>query len=137
MLGSGGIWQQRAAFTPVWGATTPPALGNGTLTGRYIKTGHLVLAQYDLVMGSTTTFGSGAWTFTVPFTPVAGKTYCGDAFAFENGVAFDNAGCIFLPSVGKIQLTAGVGNGNFINSGFPWNWAAGDELHFTLPYESV
>ncbi|QFQ97807.1 hypothetical protein F9278_18030 [Streptomyces phaeolivaceus] len=67
---TGSAWVAMGAwntYTPVWTAeTTNPAIGNGSLTGRYAivgKTCHFtLLAQF----GSTTTYGSGAYYFAYP-----------------------------------------------------------------------
>lgn len=59
-------------YTPSWTAsTTNPVLGNGTLAGQYIKWGRTCTASVILTMGSTTTYGSGNYTFTLPFTAAA------------------------------------------------------------------
>lgn len=56
------------AYTPSWTAsTTNPTLGNGTLAGQYIKIGRTCTATVFLTMGSTTTYGSGNYTFSLPF----------------------------------------------------------------------
>lgn len=56
-----------SAYTPSWnGAVVNPALGNGTLTGRYSEIGKTVNFNIRLTMGSTTTYGSSFWTFTLP-----------------------------------------------------------------------
>lgn len=56
------------AYTPVWtAATTNPSLGNGTLTGQYMKIGRTCHVMIKLVMGSTTTYGSGSWRISLPF----------------------------------------------------------------------
>jgi hypothetical protein len=56
-----------ADFTPTWtGDATPPALGNGTITGRYTRRGKHIRISIQLTMGSTTTYGTGAWKFTMP-----------------------------------------------------------------------
>lgn len=61
-----GAW---TSYTPVWAATTtPPSVGNGTLTGRHKLIGKLCTAVWELVMGSTTTFGSGTYSWSLPFT---------------------------------------------------------------------
>lgn len=55
-------------YTPTWSASTAPAIGNGTLTGRYMKVGrtcHVAIKQQN---GSTTTYGSGGYTWSLPFT---------------------------------------------------------------------
>lgn len=59
-----GAW---TTYTPTWGAvTTAPALGNGTIAGRYCIMGKTAHVRITLVTGSTTTFGTGAWTWTLP-----------------------------------------------------------------------
>ncbi|MFD5573971.1 hypothetical protein [Streptomyces cadmiisoli] len=55
------------SYTPVWTASgTAPVLGNGTLSGRYMKIGRTVVAHIQLVMGSTTTYGTGDYSFSLP-----------------------------------------------------------------------
>jgi hypothetical protein len=57
------------AYTPTWTAvTTNPSLGNGTLVGQYMKIGRICLITWQLTMGSTTTYGSGSWRMSLPFT---------------------------------------------------------------------
>jgi hypothetical protein len=74
---TGGRWVD---YSPVWrsqnfagggAVTTQPDIGNGSLTGRYIRhPAGLVVAQIALVGGSTTTWGSDAsyyiWRLPVP-----------------------------------------------------------------------
>lgn len=55
------------SYTPTWGAfTTNPTIGNGTITGSYTQFGKLVIAEARLTAGSTSTFGAGTYTMTVP-----------------------------------------------------------------------
>jgi hypothetical protein len=57
------------AFTPVWTSTgTQPAIGNGALIGRYLTIGPLCFIRIRLYCGSTTTFGTGAFQFSLPLT---------------------------------------------------------------------
>jgi hypothetical protein len=59
-----GAW---IAYTPVWTASiTNPALGNGTLIGRYQKVGRDVHFHINLTTGSTSTYGNGGYNFTLP-----------------------------------------------------------------------
>lgn len=63
------------AYTPVWGSSgTAPAVGNGTITGRYIKVGKLVFWKVSLVLGSTSTVGTGNYTWTLPPFAASGST---------------------------------------------------------------
>lgn len=58
-----GTW---TAYTPAWTATTNPAIGNGVIGGAYIKAGSTVLFRLRITPGSTTTFGSGGYTTSLP-----------------------------------------------------------------------
>lgn len=71
------VW---TSFPPVWtAATTNPVLGNGTLTGRYMKIGRTVVCHINLTTGSTTTYGSGTYSFTLPVTSAnAGTSMVGN-----------------------------------------------------------
>src|SRR4029077_9809334 len=55
-------------YTPTWGAVggTPGTIGNGQLFGRYTRQGQLVAFTFRLLVGSTTTLGSGVWLFSLP-----------------------------------------------------------------------
>ncbi|WP_327403818.1 hypothetical protein OG194_29555 [Streptomyces sp. NBC_01288] len=70
-----------STYTPNWTAiTTNPVLGNGTLVGRYMKIGRTVIAHVNLTMGSTTTYGSGGYSFDLPAAASnAGAAYIGNA----------------------------------------------------------
>lgn len=57
------------AYTPSWtGSTSNPALGNGTIYGRYKVVGKVCTVLVEIVMGTTTTFGTGFWMVSLPFT---------------------------------------------------------------------
>jgi len=56
-------------FTPTWTSYgTAPSIGNGIIVGRYAVIGKVLIAEYALVFGSTTSGGSGAWFFSYPAT---------------------------------------------------------------------
>lgn len=60
----GSAW---TTWNPAWTAvTTPPALGNGVLSGRFKRLGKWGVFGFALVTGTTTTFGTGAWRFSYP-----------------------------------------------------------------------
>ncbi|MGW1252526.1 hypothetical protein [Streptomyces sp. NPDC002535] len=87
-------------FTPVWSATgTAPNLGNGTTFGRYKLVGKKCTAVWEQVMGTLTTFGTGAWGWQLPVAaanPASSSSsfgYVGDirghsASAWYTGVLF-------------------------------------------------
>lgn len=54
-------------YTPTWtAATTPPAIGNGTLTGKYLRIGKLIIVRITIVAGATTTQGTGGQSIALP-----------------------------------------------------------------------
>lgn len=60
----GNAW---TTYTPTWTAvTTPPVLGTGTITGRYKTFGKWGVCNGQLTMGGTTTYGTGAYRFSLP-----------------------------------------------------------------------
>lgn len=55
------------SYTPVWSSTgTAVSLGNGSIWGRYVQFGSTCIALIEMVCGSTTTFGSGTYSWTLP-----------------------------------------------------------------------
>lgn len=59
-----GSW---STYTPTWTATSVnPAIGNGTITGRYIDSGKVRFLKIRIVWGSTTTNGTGNYRWTYP-----------------------------------------------------------------------
>jgi hypothetical protein len=56
-----------SSYTPSWTSSgTAPALGNGSITGSYVRIGDLGWFSIQFIAGSTTTFGTGAYSFSLP-----------------------------------------------------------------------
>lgn len=130
------------AYTPSWtAATTNPVLGaNGTLVGKYRKIGRLVNFQIDLTMGSTTTYGSGAWSITLPFTAAASSgSRVGNAQAL-GGSRFGGQ-VIISPGASGVgaffPASSTVSNYSSAAAAVPFAWASGNELRITGTYESA
>lgn len=119
-------------YTPTWtGSGGNPSLGNGTLTGRYARAGNVVTVTINLVMGGTTTFGSGVWSFGLPFA--ANAQWAGDAWMRDAGTAFFTG--LFL--VGGGQSAGSIYFNNSANNAGPtqpFTWVAGDELTISITY---
>jgi hypothetical protein len=83
------------AYVPVWtGATTNPVLNNGTIAGRYMRQGDLVVCQGKLSIGSTTTFGSGTYSISLPVQAanlLGGNSIIGSAWIRDSTGADFNA----------------------------------------------
>lgn len=122
------------SYTPTWtAATTNPSLGNGTISGLVFKRGNLVTVQITLTMGSTTTYGSGAWSFSVPFAPSSSLAGFGSAVALDSGTIF---------RVGTVIANTGASTlGVYFDSDTaqasatrPFTWAQNDTLRLGITY---
>lgn len=55
------------AYTPAWTSTgTAPAIGNGAITGKFMQFGKVGFFTGDLLSGTTTTYGTGIYRFSLP-----------------------------------------------------------------------
>lgn len=131
----GGVTDVWTDYTPVWAASgTAVALNNGTITGRYIRSGKLVVAEANLTMGSTTTFGTGNYTITLPITARAGATPIGAALMYDaSSDANRRPGAAVLSGTGAVSFFADGTVGQLA----PFTWANGDIIRFTITYEAA
>lgn len=137
-----GIWTPYAA---TWGVSsgTAPSLGNGTLAAERSLNGGTCTVRGSLIFGSTTTPGTGIWTFSLPFPAatlsVATMGWMGSALATDPGAALypgvvtiasgaSVATCI-SPATASGGVTAGWNNAR------PFTWATGDYLSYTITYQ--
>jgi hypothetical protein len=134
---SGAAWETVAdpnmfkawtAYVPAWTSSgTPPAIGNGTAEGRYLIVGKIGIATGRLAFGSTTTFGTGTYDISVPFSVFHNDLNPG-AVALVGGtpvpgIARFNAANtlrIYGPTGGQISATV------------PFTWANGHQIQYTI-----
>jgi hypothetical protein len=125
-------------FTPTWTATvTNPVIGNGTLEGKYMRTGKQCFVKYRLVAGSTTTFGSGDWIFSLPFTAQLDGINIGviaGGYSEDNGVAGYIISNALLNTSGHLKPLAGTTISPYSSTN-PFTWANTDYLQFAIVYE--
>ena len=135
-----GAWQ---SYTPTWTAgTTNPSIGNGTLSGRYVQIGKTCILVVGLVMGSTTTYGSGNWAFSLPKSAVktAGINFYGVAHIRKGGTANYERIAEIAPSLSTTVInmftdpTPGS-NSQSISATVPFTWGDGDSLGIEITYE--
>jgi len=121
-----GAW---TTYTPTWtGATSDPAIGNGTLGGAFLEMGSLLFLRIHVIMGSTTTYGAGQWFLSLP----SGKT-AASQYQVLSAVGRD-AGTTLQPFAARMATTTAVKivtDDNFVHDTNPWTWADGDSLYIT------
>lgn len=84
-------------YTVTWaGSTTNPVIGNGTIAGMYQITGRIAYTSLRVVCGSTTTYGSGTYTFTIPFSTATITNMAFDCMVAAQDIS---AGTLYTGSV--------------------------------------
>jgi hypothetical protein len=127
-------------YTPTWtAASTNPVIGNGTITGQYKVIGKICFVRGNIAMGSTTTFGSGEWYVSMPFTASHADAILMTANLLDNGTAWYNA-TINGARAGfnyktAIQYQAVGGTANDINATQPFTWANSDRFLWNGSFE--
>jgi hypothetical protein len=128
-----GTW---ITYTPTWtAASVNPAIGNGTLTGTYCVIGNVVHFEFILIAGSTTTFGTGAYSWALPFT-ITNTTHqrAFSANILDNGSQFYN-GVGLVATATTIQVTWHANTGGVASPTTPMTWANGDRLVMSGSFE--
>ena len=127
------------AYTPPWSAGTAPALGNGTLTGSYMMIGKTVHFRMRLLAGTTTTFGTGSWQFTMPVTGATSTTRSQmfPAVAFDSSAAAHYLGLAHNVSSTGFQIIYTTSTVNFNGPNTPMTWATSDTLTVSGTYDAA
>jgi hypothetical protein len=128
------------SYTPVWtAASVNPVIGNGTITGQYKVIGKTCFVRGNVAMGSTTTFGTGEWYISMPFTASHADAILMTANLLDNGTAWYNA-TVNGARAGfnyktAIQYQAVGGTANDINATQPFTWANSDRFLWNGSFE--
>lgn len=139
----GGAW---ISYTPTLAASGgSPTIGNGTLTASYIQIGKTVHFKVRIVRGSTTNFGTGTCTLTLPVTAnesVDAYNIIGAwggldlAPAAYAGLIHINSTTTFVMGLNHSTAAAGA-QVSFVTNTVPFTWATGDIYHATGTYEAA
>ena len=122
-------------YTPTWTATANPAIGNGNLSGQYVRRGLKCALNIQLVPGSTTTFGTGAWSFSLPYT-ASNRRQVGSAYILDADGVTIWTGTAVIAS-GEATTLRVVSNGStaaYTGHAVPHAWAQSDELVIDIDY---
>lgn len=137
MKAIGDAW---GAYAPLWTASTNPAIGNGTIAGRYRQIGQTVDFRVVITMGSTTTYGTGQWSVSLPVASVAagvqdviGEAIIGGGFYPVHGRIATGTSSVLL----YCDPTTAGGFMRTVSSTTPAAWASGASLVVQGTYEAA
>jgi hypothetical protein len=126
-------------FTPQWLASgTAPAIGNGTLIGRVTRSGKRLFVSFEIAFGTTTTFGSGTYTFKLSpeydvYTVKAVSV--GSVQSLKAGIAFHTGSVTVAKSGLPAFVLYSEGGTNSWGATSPVTWASGDSIKFSVELE--
>lgn len=123
-----GAWTTYAVVWTTGG--TAPALGNGSLTGSYRRVGKAVDAQIVLTAGSTTTFGTQFWSFSLPVT--AARTQQVGACVLNDASVNQLAGSSLIFATTTVTPVGSTGS---VTNVIPFTWTTNDQCRIMITYE--
>lgn len=132
---SGAAW---GVFVSTWsGSTTNPVLNNGTMVGRYLQVGKTVSFKINLTMGSTTTYGSGAYGWTLPVAPHSDTT--ASAVLVDASASSRYTATAWLTNgSGVFRVLSAVATGQSGIAGtVPFTFATSDQIIISGTYEAA
>jgi hypothetical protein len=120
-----------STYTPVWESSgTAPSLGNGAITGRYVRVGDLCFFYINVTMGTTTTYGTGVYYLTLPFSMTSSNFFgSGYSMPLNDGIAWYHG---YFPSTVVYGLTNKVAmirdDGTPIQNNSPFTFGTNDQI---------
>ena len=132
------------SYTPVWttDSSPQPAIGSGTLTGKYKAIGKSVFFTIKLNYAADTSGGNGAWHFSLPINAVdsaavvAPSTYLYNGHNWNFGVANTeykgDVGTVTPLCLSPTGNTAGA-----VDATHPFTWVNTDTMVINGTYQSV
>jgi hypothetical protein len=128
------------AYTPQWtAASSNPAINNGTIEGYYKVIGKTCFVRGNIAMGSTTTFGSGEWYVSMPFTASHADAILMTVTLLDNTTAWYNAimagARAGFNHKAPIQYQNTGGTAADVNATAPFTWTTSDRFIWNGSYE--
>lgn len=124
------------SYTPAWTSTgTAPAIGNATVVGKYRQPsgGDVVDAYFTIIFGSSSTYGTSEYRFSLPVNAHAelvGYTI-GDAYALDSGTQ-EYGGLVKVETASTIRVVKDAGGtwGQLV----PFTWTTNDRISVNVRY---
>lgn len=131
----GGTW---TSFTPTF---TNITVGNGTLSGSYLKIGKMIMVRVNLTWGSTTSMSGAFSQFTLPFTADPDYEISGSTTCWDFGTAI-YAGSVWMSGSTSVDLMVNNTAGTYqvissMTGTVPFTWTTGDIFRIQMIYKAA
>jgi hypothetical protein len=135
-----GAWRSYSVSWTTDGVTQP-VIGSGSITGYYKQIGKTVFVRVKLNCGSTTTFGTGSFQFSLPVTASSPDGIQFACSILDNGVHWYqgtvNGTYSGFTYKSAVIVSTSSGWANAVNANTPFTWGDTDSLQFNGSYESI
>jgi hypothetical protein len=125
------------SYTPEFTSTgVTPSVGDGSVTGRWLKIGRLTIAvEVSVAWGAGSNQGTGRYFWSTPFGVAVGsnQTATGACYMLDNGTA-NRAGIVNALSGLDQYFVTNTPNGD-VGANVPHAWASTDRLTFSIIHE--
>ncbi len=134
------------SYTPTLTASgSNPTLGTGsTAAGKYLQVRKTVIAQFQIIFGSSMATGSGTYYVSLPVTASTTNPYrhIGEGYFYDSSASALLRPALTLPNNGtKVRATYPAtwptGTETSVAHAVPWTWAQSDQLNGFVVYEAA
>jgi hypothetical protein len=124
-------------YTPtLTSANADASLGNGTIVGYYSRNGRTVKATAQIILGSTTSFGTGLVYISLPFIPSANIAQHGSALLLDSGTLWYVAvSRTLVDGTARAEIFPPTSATGPITATTPFTWTTSDQLQLTIVYD--
>lgn len=138
-------------WTPTWATSTgahTPTLGNASVACRWARASDLIVANFEIIFGSTTNFNGGTtsdnWRFGLPTAAAATTQAIGVMeLNYSTGVRGVARCRLTTTTAFELELSAGrpdgspVTNNGLVDAQSPETWVSGAAIRGFLQYEAA
>lgn len=122
----------RTSYTPAWSSSgTQPALVNGTAVGKYVALGKIGWCTGLITMGSSSTYGTGTYFFSLPpgWTIASGETgiVVGTARIIDTSLTTRYVGVVTVASTALVTISSNAATTD-ISATVPFTFATTDVI---------
>lgn len=118
--------------TPTWTSSgTAPSLGAGQISSAYTRSGERCKFNMFLIAASDTTFGTGVWAFSLPYSCPRGIT--GTCLMRDSSTGAEYAGVALIEAASTVKILA-TGNTTKAGAAIPFTWADADRFYLDIEY---